>query len=83
MAKKLTPEKLQELMQVADNHASSASANSEGAVDGNKVYLETLVDEINEFFSGAVKEKAAETTNSFSSNNVQTVAYPFAKLFVR
>lgn len=53
--KELTPEKLQELMQLAANQASSASANSEGAVDGNEVYLETLVFEINNFF-GLVKE---------------------------
>lgn len=53
--KELTPEKLQELMQLAANQASSASANSEGAVDGNVVYLETLVYEINNFF-GLVKE---------------------------
>lgn len=53
--KKLTPEKLQELMQAAASQASSVSADSDGTIDGNEVYLEALVYEINNFF-GLVKE---------------------------
>lgn len=60
VAKKLTPEKLQELMQVADNQASSVSADSQGAVDGNIVYLETLAYEINNFFDQAPKIKCSD-----------------------
>ena len=50
--KKLTPEKLQELMEVALNHASSGLADSDGAVNGFEVYINMLVDRINEFFAG-------------------------------
>ena len=53
--KKLTLEKLQELMQSAASQASLVSADSDGTVDGNVVYLEALVFEINNFF-GLVKE---------------------------
>ena len=47
---KLTIEELQKLMQIASNQASSVSADSEGTIDGNEVYLDTLVDRINQFF---------------------------------
>ena len=53
--KKITPEKLQELMQAAASQASSVSDDSDGTIDGNEVYLEALVYEINNFF-GLVKE---------------------------
>lgn len=68
MAKKLTPEKLQKLMQIAENQASSVSDDYEGAVNGKEVYLETLADEINNFF-GLVKEIKCPDCGGVDSHN--------------